>query len=697
MNIKIHLFILVFSACLFSYGQHPITGKVVDADQREGLIGAHVYLLNNWRKGAITDVEGNFTLILDDAEKNDSLVISYIGFREVIIPVSDKVTIVMEPMEKEGETVVVTAKPLIAEEFKYMEIKKIDIYTNPAAKADPLLAVNSLPSSTTTDESANISLRGSSPIETGVFLNNVPIYDGIRYSQLNGIGTFSIFNTAIIKNVTVFPGNPPLEFGNATSGIISMETDDMVVEDNTNSLILSLANVGYSREQAINENQSLKIFSNWQPSGAIKKLNEKALEDIESFTSNDLGIYWYGSNEKLKWKILNYSVTEGYQFNFEHPTFQGIFDQSKQRSFLISSLTSPFGAGSITLNNGISYSAGNYAYSNVAFQVDKKDVFAGINYLLNNSHFSVKTGISYDHRYSQVRGDVHEFFYALGPNHPTITLNEDADVRILEGFGYFKYFLSDKLAFGTGLRKNLPFEDDRSYLSSHANLSYSDQVWTITIGAGLYNKYGLFENTGQPFQAENFQKSIDVKRKEDGLEIAVSLFDKEGEVDNSSYHARGVEIFTDYRLSSRIRVSGSITLLDAQNDSDDYTYDLSYFIRGNASYSPGRFWTIESTLVARQGSSYSPVLSSDYNAGLDAYQPFFGENNQRFENYANVGISVSKIFALSAEFNVIAFASVNNVLDRKNPRNFSYNFDYSERDQNFYSRRTGYLGIVINF
>ena len=39
------------------------------------------------------------------------------------MPVTNGITIIMEPIEREGETVVVTAKPLIAEEFKYMEIK----------------------------------------------------------------------------------------------------------------------------------------------------------------------------------------------------------------------------------------------------------------------------------------------------------------------------------------------------------------------------------------------------------------------------------------------------------------------------------------------------------------------------------------------------------------------------------------------
>ncbi|SNS60424.1 TonB-dependent Receptor Plug Domain [Ekhidna lutea] len=695
---KLYFFILFFvfgASAIFS--QQIIEGKVVDASNGEGLIGAHVYLLKNWRKGGITDVDGKFSIEMTENELADSLIVSYIGFEEVLVPVSSALIIELQPIEMEGETVVVTAKPLIAEEFKYMEIKKIDIYTNPAAKADPILAVNSLPSSTTTDESANISLRGSSPLETGVFMNNVPIYDAVRYSQLNGIGTFSIFNTSIIQNVTVFPGNPPLEFGNATSGIIAMETDERVLDGNANSAILSLANVGISREQKLNEKQSLKLFTNWQPSAPIKMLNEEALRDIKSFTSNDFGGYWYGSGESLAWKVLSYSVKEAYQFRFKHPSFQGIFDQRKVRSFLISSIEKPVGGGSLSLNNGLSYSNGDYGFSNVAFNVQKKDLFLGANYLISNKLFSLKTGLSYDYRMSAVDGNFHEYYYALGPNHPTIELIDEAEVKVFESYGYFKYFFSDKIAFGTGVRKNIPTEKGDSYISSQANVAYTDNLWTITIGGGKYHKRGLVENTGEPFSAESSQKTIDIKREDKGTAIALSLFDKAGFINSSAYEARGAELYASHRFSGKLNASASITLLDATSESEAYTYDLSYFIRGNVAYSPGRFWTIESTIVAREGTTFQALSTSVYQSDLDVYEPIYGSENPRLPYYSNVGLSVSKIFTLSEKMNIITFASLSNIFDRKNVRSYTYNFDYSERDSNFYSRRTGYVGAVINF
>lgn len=687
--------ITLFNTQLFA--QQSITGRVVDAETGEGLIGAHVYLLNDWRKGAISNPEGMFSMVLSEKNFKDSIIVSYVGFEERVLPVSNDLVIELKELKVIGKTVTVTAKSLIAEEFQYMELNKIEIYTNPAAKADPILAVNSLPSATTTDESANISLRGSSPVETGIFLNNVPVYDAVRYSQLNGIGTFSIFNTAIIENMMVFPGNPPLEFGNVTSGVVSMNTDQRILDGSTNSVILSLANVGFSREQQLNENQSMKLFTNWQPSRVVKNLNPKALEDIKRFNSNDFGLYWYGSNKKINWKILSYSNIEGYQFHFEHPSFSGDFDQEKVRSFLTSSVQVPLGKGELSINNGASFSKGDYSYSNVSFKVDKEDLFAGINYHLDQANFSLKTGISFDQRVSEVAGNFHQFGFALDVTHPTVTVNEGITLQTLEGFTYLKYYLNDDLTIGSGLRKNIP-TDSLNYLSSQLNLAYRKGRWSTTFGVGKYHKTGLFENSGEPFHAANTQISMDVNYEYKGLQSTLSIFDKKGRLNGETYWVRGMELFTDYRLTDKLSTSGSITWLNAKNNLDaPFIYDINYFLRANLAYKPGNFWTIETILNGRQGVIFNEVSSSSFNADLNVYQPFYTETDNRLSDYWNIGLSVSKVFLISEDFNFITFASLNNVFDHDNVRGYQYSIDYSSRKENLFSQRTGYFGVILNF
>ncbi len=684
-----------FLACNLIYAQQSITGKVVDAETGEGLVGAHVYFPEDWRNGVITGLDGVFTLKSDTS--GSGLIVSYIGYQEYFGPLEPNGIITMKQLMIKGEEVVITAAPLVAEEFRYDKINKFEVYTNPAAKADPILAVNSLPSATTTDESANISLRGSSAIETGTFLNNVPVYDAVRYSQLNGIGTFSIFNTSIIQDVSVFPGNPPLEFGGTTSGVIALKTDESILEGNTTSAIISLANIGISREQKIDENQSLKLFSNWQPSAAMKALNSEALNEIKDFESGDLGIYWYGSTRKYAWKVLNYSVIEGYQFNFTHSSFSGVFDQRKIRSFLISSLDIDLSKGLLAINNGLSASKGQYSYSNVAFSTKNRDFFLGLNYLLDNSKWSLKTGISLDHRMISTSGNFHLVDYALGEDHPTIDYAASSRIFPIEGFVYGKYYLTDAFTLGSGFRKNLAVDDQPGYLSRQINLSYRKDRLAIIVGTGKYHKSGFYENSNQKFFSESIQSSIDVRYKWNRAEISVSYFDKKAAFDGLDYDVKGWEFFGEKSFNKRLRTSASVTLLDAKSKQESpYLYDINYFIRANLSYRTQDLWTIELLSSNRQGILNEDITNASFDPEYEVFQPTVWDTS-RLPDYFNLGLSLSKMYLIKSEKTVLIFASINNVLNHDNVRVYSYNHDYSTRTNRLFSQRTAYLGAVINF
>jgi len=45
----------------------------------------------------------------------------------------------------------------------------------------------------------------------------------------------------------------------------------------------------------------------------------------------------------------------------------------------------------------------------------------------------------------------------------------------------------------------------------------------------------------------------------------------------------------------------------------------------------------------------------------------------------------------------VVFASVNNLLDFKNIRDYNYNFDYSNRFEEYLNRRVIFFGVVLNW
>ncbi|MEM7110559.1 MAG: TonB-dependent receptor, partial [Bacteroidota bacterium] len=442
----VRLTIIIFLITSSYVQGQTLSGKVLDNNTGEPLIGANLYAKNDWRKGASTDVNGAFSI--DGIGKGDTLIVSYIGYEDLSIAVQNmqELTIRLKPSAVNMTEVVVTAERLVSEEFTYKKVKKLDIYLNPSAKADPLLAVNSLPSSTTLDESANISFRGSGPGETGIFFNNVPIYDANRFGQLNGIGTFSIFNTSIVDEMLVFPGNPPLEYGNTTSGLIAIKTSEDIPEKTVNSVTLSMATYGVSSTRPLNDKSSFTFFSNYQPSAIIKVFNGEALEDIEKFNSADLGLHYVRRfNDSTILKVLNYSLAEGYEYKYRSATFNGLLDQQKRRNFTITNFRKKLGASELTANSNLSFTKAQFSYAETDLEINNFDAFLSGNYQYTKERFNLKTGITLDYREQEFAGRFYQFSYAEGEGFPLDSTTSKTDVFSPEAYIYSKYYVNDRI------------------------------------------------------------------------------------------------------------------------------------------------------------------------------------------------------------------------------------------------------------
>ncbi len=173
---KYFLVILLSVLSYTSFSQSTINGLVKD-EKGEPIFAVNVYLKSFPQKGTTTDFNGNFNLIIDDL--GDTLLVSYIGYetKEILLSTVDfskPLIIVLNKNSQNLEEVIIKASDPISEKFSVVKMKKMDIYLNPISQGDPLKAITVLPASTTTDETANPSLRGSSSDRTRVMLNRVP-------------------------------------------------------------------------------------------------------------------------------------------------------------------------------------------------------------------------------------------------------------------------------------------------------------------------------------------------------------------------------------------------------------------------------------------------------------------------------------------------------------------------------------------
>jgi hypothetical protein len=699
---------LIFLLLAFACGGYAkaqcktVTGLVKDGATGEALLGATVRAANDAGTGVITDVNGKFQW------KTDTTVlvrISFVGFEdvEILIGKECEVEVNLLPSSTGLDEVVIKSERLIAEEFTVSKIKKLEIYTNPSARADPLLAVNASPSATTTDESANISLRGGSPNETGIFLNNVPINDAVRYAQLNGIGTFSIFNTALINQVQVYPGNPPLEFGNTTSGLIALTTDEDIPDKAVNTVSVSLASMGYFTSRKVGRKSALTAFANYQPSALLRWFNPAALERVKKFRTADMGLHYFSRlSDRTVFKVFNYSNRESFLFDSRTPTYRGDFNQEKIRNYTVANLRHRFRNSELSLNQGISYSHARFSLSTLNARLNLTDFFTSLNYQYFGKKGEVKTGLSYDYRGSDFRGQFPRYNFALGEQYPVDSATSRAAVRLPEAYAYGKINLSSKWIAGGGIRRGISLGEQPAFWSSQVNLNFRpSKPWNFILSAGRYNKLLIPQgSTSGVDHIQTDQYSLDVTHTTQRLEGSFSLFAKNGQQGQLKTAVQGLELFGRYRINRNLRTQLSITSLSAKqtmgNETTSSPFDIRYFLRGNVEYKFLGTWTTTLVFLFREGSFWRPVSGATFNPNLGVFEPTFGALS-RLPNYSLLDFSVSKLFAVGKEASAVAFCGLSNIPNFQNVRDYAYNFDYTEKTAELFSLRTIYFGVVINF
>ncbi len=687
-----------------------ISGKIRDQKTNEVLIGATIYPQNDLKKGTVTNVNGDFELTLDKADLRQPFVVSYIGYERIEIDLSNSnnnLKIYLNPSETSLHEVVVFEDRLVSEEFRIDRIEQLDIYKNPIAKADPILAVNSLGYATTTDESANISLRGSSPDEGAIFFNNVPIYDAVKFAQLDGVGTFSIFNNAIIDNIEVYPSNPPIEYGGATSGLISLKTQNEQLPMKTlHSLIVSMVGSSYNINKSLKNEGFINAFVNTQHSYFLKVLNPDALRDLPYFTNSDLGFFYttqLGLSNKVN--FYNYSLTEGYEFIQAHPSALLKFDQSRWRNFSIVNFIRKLRRGALSLNLGFSYSNNDFSGGNLDLNTKNKDLYASLHYEIGFDKTMVKFGTSFDKRKQDISGLIPEFSYARDITHPTNAIAFGENIRNFETYGYLKHFFSEKLIGAVGLRKNIPLSNQPNYLSLQSNFNFKiTSKMEFILSYGKYNKYE-FNGIDNELKGriESSQIALDAKLELKRSSLIAGIYGKKSSDASLKNDIYGFDASFEKFIGKKIKLLLSITSVNSEIRDEDRNkypseYDIDFFIRPGLLFESNS-WSVSIISNHRSGVAYLPLTGTRFNEQLNVYEPEFASpmDYEHLPRYHIVNLALSKTFFISEKSNLIAFMNINNLFDRKNVRNLTYNYNYTTQKQLFLSRRLFFVGFNINF
>ena len=243
------VFVFLFAATMFSYGQRTISGVVTSSKDKQPLIGATV-LVEKTTIGTTTDIDGKYSLSVPNDAKN--LIVSYTGMKsKTVVITSTTLDIVLDENEKILDDVVVTALGIKKEKkalgYAVQDVKADDLNKggNPSALSALSGKVAGLQITTSSGQpgaAVNLQLRGINTIvgdnQPLIVIDGVPI-DNSQNSTLTNAGADpgningsinqnrgTDINPDDIENVSVLkgPSAAALYGSQGTNGVILITT-----------------------------------------------------------------------------------------------------------------------------------------------------------------------------------------------------------------------------------------------------------------------------------------------------------------------------------------------------------------------------------------------------------------------------------------------------------------------------------------
>lgn len=300
------LYCLIALCFLFvqeSYSQEKFTlsGYIRDAESGEELIGASVFV-KDINKGATTNVYGYFSLTI--AKGSYNIEVQYLGYTTVSeqIQLNEDVTLnfeLSESSEKLEEVEVVgersSKKNIESVEMSVSDLSIATIKQIPAVfgEVDIVKSIQLLPGITNAGEGVGgFFVRGGSVDQNLILLD-----EAIVYNPSHLLGFFSVFNPDAIKDVKLYKGGIPAEYGGRLSSLLDIRMNEGNMKKWGVSGGIGLISSKLTIEGPIKKDKASFIVSGRRTYADLflKLSKDEALRDNQ--------LYFYDLSAKVNYKI----------------------------------------------------------------------------------------------------------------------------------------------------------------------------------------------------------------------------------------------------------------------------------------------------------------------------------------------------------------------------------------------------------
>ena len=299
-SLFLSIFLLCTSTLAAQEKKFTISGQITDSASGEDLIGATIYV-SELKTGASANVYGFYSITLPQG--NYQLVYSFVGYtsRSIAIDLEKdmKLNVQLTEDTRALEEVIVTAErrdanvskaEMSAVSMSMQTIQKIPVLMG---ETDIIKAIQLLPGVQATSEgSSGFSVRGGGHDQNLILLDEATVYNA---SHL--MGFFSVFNNDAIKDVKLYKGDIPANYGGRLSSLLDIRS-----KDGNNQHFAGTAGIGtvssrLTLEGPIGSDKATYIVSGRRTYADLFLLLSND-EDVRNST-----LYFYDMNAKLNYRI----------------------------------------------------------------------------------------------------------------------------------------------------------------------------------------------------------------------------------------------------------------------------------------------------------------------------------------------------------------------------------------------------------
>ncbi len=290
------LTLLVQNSIIGQQSSYTLNGTITDASSNETLIGVNL-IIPQANTGVVTNDYGYYSIKLSEATYE--IIISYIGYqtiRDTIIMDSNKELNLQlsKASENLDEILITTDTEGLDISKPEMSVNKLSINTIKRlpvvfGEVDVVRSLLLLPGVSNAGEgSSGFNVRGGAVDQNLILLDEATIYNS---SHLFGL--FSVFNPDAIKDLKLYKGGIPAEYGGRVSSVL-----DIYQRDGNSKEFKMQGGIGVISSRLLAEGPIIK------DKGAFLIGGRSSYAHLFlKLTDNENSAYFYDLNTKLTYKI----------------------------------------------------------------------------------------------------------------------------------------------------------------------------------------------------------------------------------------------------------------------------------------------------------------------------------------------------------------------------------------------------------